>query len=76
MIIVGGINMITALLVTGLDKTKLIASLKVLGSNNNSIKKIFMINGFYLILRGVIWGNLISLSLMLLQKYFMGSFVN
>ena len=71
MIIVGGINMITALLVTVLDKTKLIASLKVLGSNNNSIKKIFMINGFYLILRGVIWGNLISLSLMLLQKYFM-----
>ena len=71
MIIVGGINMITALLVTVLDKAKLIASLKVLGSNNNSIKKIFMINGFYLILRGVIWGNLISLSLMLLQKYFM-----
>ena len=68
---VGGINMITALLVTVLDKTKLIASLKVLGSNNNSIKKIFMINGFYLILRGVILGNLISLSLMLLQKYFM-----
>ena len=71
MIIVGGINMITALLVTVLDKTKLIASLKVLGSNNNSIKKIFMINGFYLILRGVILGNLISLSLMFLQKYFM-----
>jgi len=71
MIIVGGINMITALLVTVLNKTKLIASLKVLGSNNNSIKKIFMINGFYLILRGVILGNLISLSLMLLQKYFM-----
>ena len=71
MIIVGGINMITALLVTVLDKTNLIGTLKVLGSNNNSILKIFLINGFYLILRGVVIGNLISLSLLLLQKQFL-----
>ena len=70
MIAVGGINMITALLVTVLDKTKLIARLKILGSNNSSIRTIFMINGFYLIMKGIIWGNIISLSLMIIQKRF------
>ena len=39
MIVVGGINMITALLVTVLDKAKLIGTLKVLGANNNSNNK-------------------------------------
>ena len=70
MIAVGGINMITALLVTVLDKTKLISRLKILGANNSSIRKIFMINGFYLIMKGIIWGNIISLSLMIIQKRF------
>ena len=70
MIAVGGINMITALLVTVLDKTKLISRLKILGANNSSIRKIFMINGFYLIIKGIIWGNIISLSLMIIQKRF------
>ena len=70
MIAVGGINMITAILVTVLDKTKLIARLKILGSNNSSIRTIFMINGFYIIMKGIIWGNIISLSLMIIQKRF------
>ena len=70
MIAVGGINMITALLVTVLDKTKLIARLKILGANNSSIRTIFLINGFYMIMKGIIWGNIISLSLMIIQKRF------
>ena len=71
MTLVGGINMITALLVTVLDKTKLIAILKIFGTKNSSVKKIFFINGFYLILRGVFLGNLFSLTLMFLQKQFL-----
>ena len=70
MIAVGGINMITALLVTVLDKTRLIARLKILGANNSSIRTIFMINGFFMIMKGIIWGNIISLSLMIIQKRF------
>ena len=68
MIIVGGINMITALLVTVLDKTNFIATLKVLGSKNNSVMKIFILNGFLLIIRGLVLGNIISLGLLLIQK--------
>ena len=70
MIIVGGINMITSLLITILEKRKFIGLLKVLGANNSSIRKIFMINGTYLIIRGLVVGNLISLALLFLQLQF------
>ncbi len=67
MILVGGINMITALLVTVLEKASLIGVLKTLGSSNNSIRSIFLINGTYLISLGMIIGNLISIFLIFLQ---------
>ena len=56
MILVGGINMITALLVTVLEKTSIIGVLKTLGSSNNSIRTIFLINGAYLISLGLVIG--------------------
>ena len=70
LIIVGGINMITALLITILEKRKFIGVLKVLGANNTSIRKIFLINGLYLIIRGLFFGNLISFILLFFQVQF------
>ena len=70
MIVVGGINMITALLITILEKRKFIGVLKVLGANNTSIRKIFLINGVYLIFRGLVIGNLISFLLLFFQVQF------
>ena len=70
MLVVGSINMITALLVTILEKTSLIGFLKILGSNNKSIKQIFLFNGLFLILRGMLYGNLISLTVLFFQKFF------
>ena len=70
LIIVGGINMITALLITILEKRKFIGVLKVLGTNNTSIRKIFLINGLYLIIRGLFFGNLISFILLFFQVQF------
>ena len=70
MIIVAGINMITALLVLILERTQMIGLLKALGSNNTSIKKLFIYNASYLIVLGLFWGNLIGLSLLFIQKYF------
>jgi len=68
MILVGGINMITALLVTVLEKASLIGVLKTLGSSNNSIQSIFLINGTYLISLGMVIGNLISILIIFLQN--------
>jgi lipoprotein-releasing system permease protein len=70
MILVAGINMITALLVLILERTQMIGILKALGSSNVSIRKVFLYNAAYLILKGLFWGNLIGLSILFIQKYF------
>ncbi|ALJ04656.1 transmembrane permease [Pseudalgibacter alginicilyticus] len=70
MILVAGINMITALLVLILERTQMIGILKALGSNNWSIRKLFLYNATYLIMLGLFWGNLIGLGLLFSQKYF------
>ena len=70
MIAVSTINMIVALLVLILERTQMIGILKSLGANNWSIRKVFLYNAFYLIARGLFWGNLIGIGLLLLQKQF------
>ena len=70
MILVGAINMITALLVLILERTKMIGILKALGSSNWSIRKVFLYNASYLIGCGLFWGNLIGIGILLLQKQF------
>jgi len=77
MIIVGGINMITALLVLILERTQMIGVLKSLGSSDWSIRKIFLYNATYLISIGLFWGNLIGLGLLWIQaKYQIFKFPN
>ena len=70
MILVAGINMITALLVLILERTQMIGILKALGGGDWSIRKIFLYNASYLIVLGLFWGNLIGLGLLFIQKYF------
>lgn len=70
MIVVAGINMITALLVLILERTQMIGIIKALGSSNKSIRKIFIYNAMYLVGIGLFWGNLIGIGLLLIQKYF------
>ena len=69
MVLVAGINMVTALLVLILERVQMVGILKALGSVNWSIRKIFLYNASYLILKGLFWGNLIGLSILLIQKY-------
>ena len=67
MIVVGGVNMITALLVLILEQTQLIGITRVLGAKVGSLQYLFLIQGAYLIGVGLIWGNLIGLGLLFLQ---------
>jgi len=69
-LIVGIINMITALLVLILDRTGMIGLLKSLGATDWMVRKIFLYNAMSLILRGLFWGNLIGLGLVALQYFF------
>lgn len=70
MILVATINMVVALLVLILERTQMIGILKSLGSNNWSVRKIFLYNAFYLIIRGLFWGNLIGIAILLIQQQF------
>ncbi len=70
MILVAGINMITALLVLILERVQMVGVLKALGSNNWSIRKVFLYNATYLIVKGLILGNVLGLLILLSQYYF------
>ncbi len=70
MIIVSGINMISALLIIILERVKMIGTLKSIGAENPSVRKIFIYLASFLIGRGLLWGNLIGLLFIFLQKQF------
>jgi lipoprotein-releasing system permease protein len=70
MILVSGINMASALLIMILDRTRMIGIFKAIGATNSSIRKLFLYIATYLMTVGLFWGNLIGLTLALIQKYF------
>jgi len=70
MIVVAAINMISTLLILILEKTNMIGVLKALGANNRSVRKIFLYNAAFIIVRGLFIGNLLGISIALLQKHF------
>ena len=70
MLIVGGVNMITSLLIIILEKSRLIGMLKAIGASDWNIRHIFIYNSLQIILAGLFWGNLIAVTLSLLQIRF------
>ena len=69
MIVVGVINMSTALLVLILERSSMIGLFKSLGARNYMIQKIFLYNGIAIMSQGLIWGNLVGVLFFLSQKY-------
>lgn len=70
MIIIGIINMGSALLVMIIARTNFIGILKAMGAKNWSIRKIFILQASHLILRGMLYGNVIGITLCFLQSRF------
>ncbi|WP_421938787.1 ABC transporter permease [Pedobacter sp.] len=68
MLIVGVINMVTALLIMILERTNMIGMLKAFGASNWSIMKVFLFNAAYLIGIGLLLGNILGLGLGFLQQ--------
>ncbi|NND62728.1 MAG: ABC transporter permease [Flavobacteriaceae bacterium] len=69
MILIAGINMITALLVLILERTQMIGIMKALGSTDWSVRKVFLYNAAYIVCVGLFWGNIIGIGLLFIQKY-------
>jgi lipoprotein-releasing system permease protein len=70
MLLVAGFNMVSGLLILILERTNMIGLLTSLGAQNYSIRKIFLYQSGFLILKGLIWGNLIGLGICWLEYHF------
>lgn len=67
MLIVAGFNMISGLLILILEKTNMIGVLKSLGSEDITIRRVFLYQAAYLIGKGLFWGNFFGIGLAFLQ---------
>lgn len=67
MIVVAGFNMISGLLILILEKTNMIGIMKALGSDDVTIRRIFLYQAAWLIGKGLFWGNIIGIGLALIQ---------
>jgi lipoprotein-releasing system permease protein len=70
MVLVGLVNMTSALLVIILERTSTIGLLKAIGYTDWSIRKIFIFQGVRIVFRGLIMGNLLAIAIIVLQKTF------
>ncbi len=67
MLVVAGFNMISGLLILILEKTNMIGVLKALGSEDVTIRRVFLYQAAYLISKGLLWGNLIGIGIVFIQ---------
>jgi lipoprotein-releasing system permease protein len=70
MIIIGIINVGSAVLVLIVVRTSFVGLLKALGAHNRSIRRIFLYQAAYLLLRGLVIGNVFALAFCWLQYHF------
>ena len=69
MVSLAGFTMISGLLIIILERTQMIGILKALGAGNGSIISTFMYYGIMITGRGMLWGNVLGIGLVLLQQY-------
>lgn len=70
MICISGFTMISGLLILILERTSTIGVLKALGATNTRVRHTFLWYAAFIVGRGLFWGNVLGLALVLLQKYF------
>ena len=67
MLTVAGFNMISGLLILILERTNMIGILKAMGTENWSIRKVFLYNAAFITGRGILFGNMLGAALYFLQ---------
>ena len=69
MVALAGFTMISGLLIIILERTQMIGVLKALGARNSLIRHTFLWFATFIISRGLLWGNIIGVGIILLQKW-------
>ncbi|HHB79104.1 MAG TPA: ABC transporter permease [Saprospiraceae bacterium] len=70
LLVVSIVNMITSLLILILERTNMIGILSALGAQRWSLRKVFIYQAAYIIVYGLMIGNVLGLGLAYIQKYF------
>ncbi|WP_167612844.1 ABC transporter permease [Maribellus sediminis] len=71
MVMVASFNMVSGLLVLILERASMIGVLKAMGTTGWSIRKIFVYLSVFLTGRGMLWGNVIGIVIVVLQNQFL-----
>ncbi len=69
MVCVSGFTMISGLLIIILERTSMIGLLKALGARNSMVRHTFLWLATFIVLRGMLWGNVLGIGICLLQKW-------
>ncbi len=69
-IIVAAFNIISTLLIMVIEKTRTIGILKSLGAHDGGVARIFLTEGIFITLSGVVIGNIIGFAISWLQLHF------
>lgn len=70
MLIVSSFTMASGLLIIILERANMIGMLKTMGARNYSIRKTFLYVSSFLVMKGMLWGNVIALVILLVQENF------
>jgi lipoprotein-releasing system permease protein len=69
MLLVAIFNMVTALLILVLERTRMVGTLKSMGMQNSTIRSIFTYRSVQIIAVGMVVGNALAITLLLLQRH-------
>ena len=69
MLVVAIFNMVTALLILVLERTRMVGTLKSLGMTNSTLRRIFTYRAAQIIATGIAIGNVVAIVLLLVQKH-------
>lgn len=64
------VNMISIVLILVMERTQMVGMLKAVGATNGLIRSVFMYNGVRLIVKGLVFGNLLGLGVCYIQYKF------
>ncbi len=70
MVCVAGFTIVSGLLIIILERTSTIGLLKALGARNSTIRKTFRWLALGIVVKGMVWGNIIGIGICLLQEKF------
>ena len=70
MLVVAIFNMVTALLILVLERTRMVGTLLSLGMQQSTIRRIFTYRAVQIIAVGMVVGNALAIALLLLQQHF------